>query len=80
VSYESIDTSTANDTFEDIKNRIFAYCNADSPDIKERIDIEKKLKIYLKAPKPELVLNFIIECINAVDGQRPEEKVTTEDD
>ena len=80
MSYESIDASTAKDTFEDIKNRIFTYCNADSPDIKERVDIEKKLKVYLKAPKPDLVLNFIIECINAVDGQRPEEKVTTKDD
>ena len=64
MSYESIDESTVKDPFNELKTRIFNFAKATSPDIKERIELEKKLKIYLKAPKPELVLNFILECIN----------------
>lgn len=76
MSYEAIDESSANDAFIDIKNKILVFSEAKSPDIKDRIEIEKKLKLYLKAPKPELVLNFIIECINAVNGQKSKEKIT----
>jgi len=76
MSYESIDESSANDTFTDIKNRILAFSEDESPDIKERIEIEKKLKMYLKAPKPDLVLNFIIECIYAVNGQKSKKEIT----
>ncbi len=75
MSYESIDESTAKDPFDEIKTRVFAFAKAEKPDIKERIELEKKLKLYLKSPKPELVLNFILECINDHDEQRRKEKV-----
>ena len=64
MSYEKIDDASAKDTFDDIVTRIFSYSKEVSPDIKERLELEKKLKMYLKAPKPDLVLNFILEILN----------------
>ena len=64
MSYEKIDDASAKDTFDDIVSRILLYSKEAIPDIKERLELEKKLKMYLKAPKPDLVLNFILEILS----------------
>jgi hypothetical protein len=68
MSYESIDEASGKETFEVLVQKVNQYALADSPDIGERLALERAIKKYFSSFKIDWILNFAIECVKYDNG------------
>jgi hypothetical protein len=62
---EKIDEGSELDPFNILVHKVIAFSKEESPDIKNRLSIERELGKYFKLPQPtrDKTLNFILECL-----------------